>query len=247
MNAAQPLITPGRKTKGRNNIPIKSTDVFKSIVANLEQHKLTTFSVLHIAQSNMVQHRRVYDFFNLMTSLGVCKVASKGNLEWIGIDKAETSISDFYDELEVHALSSNFSLTFNLVSSPSLGNLAYHVIGLFLYLNMETLSLKQISRVFHDGKSDIRSLERRLYLVLSFLEVINLIKRSVQVGHYTLHVNREFMIKKAWEKRKEAIKISNLVSIESLLSHSDKALIHDAYKYRQRCFFEVMYKYFLNK
>ena len=239
INSSVQMLSATHKKKSKNQIQVKSTDVFKSIVKNLEMNKLCIFNVLKVAQSHIIQRRRVYDFFNLMTALGVCKVASKGKMKWMGIEQSENTISNFYDDIEVASLTKSFEMTFNLGTSPSLGNLALYVISLFLYLNMNTLSLKQISKVFYDGKSDIRSLERRLYLALSFLEVINIIEHSDRVSHFTLKINREKLIEKAWQARKKSLNMNNEMNIEGLLSHTSMPMINEIYERRQKKFIEV--------
>ncbi|OHT13280.1 hypothetical protein TRFO_16599 [Tritrichomonas foetus] len=175
-------------------------------------------------------------FFNMLTTLGVCKVIKKGQLAWISLKEVHKVLARNYEKLEMLAISSTFEDIFILEPSPSLGSIALKFIGLFLYLNVDTLSVKQVAKVFHDGKTDIKSLERRLYMVLNFLEVIDIVKHSDRVGQYKLIINRESILNPAWAMRQ--ISQTNTIgfTIESLLSRPNLFHIRIIYENRRELF-----------
>ncbi|OHT16822.1 hypothetical protein TRFO_12901 [Tritrichomonas foetus] len=226
-NASSPI---HHKRKAKKASPMCLSDVLKDIIEQNDKSKPQPFAIMAIAYQYNIEHRRIYDFFNLLTALGVCKIISKGQLSWVGLSEIENTLSNFYEQIEIDSLSKSFSEIFNLGVSPSLGLLALNFFGLFLFLNVKTLSVKQVSKIFHNGKSDIRSLERRLYLALSFMEIVGVVMHPSKTGSYTLIIDRTKMIEKAWESRK---KKADLMSIENLLSKPDPALSNSIYNARR--------------
>ena len=220
--------------------PAKLSSVFSDIIKKYEKIKPRSISVMEIAREKNIQHRRLYDFFNLLTALGVCKMVQKGQLCWVGMDEIGITIKNWYANLEIQAINKGFTEIFNFGSSPSLGNLAMYFIGLYLYLNVETLSVKQAAAVFHDGKSDIRSLERRLYLVISCLEVIGMLRHSTKCGQYKLKINRQEIINYAWNVRRENALEELPIQIEGLLSRIGESFITGVYLNRSNLFSRIL-------
>ena len=231
-------LTSHKKRKIKKSHQMTLSEVLKDIIDQNERKKPQSFTVMGIAYKYNVEHRRVYDFFNLLTALGVCKVITKGQLSWVGLQEVEKTLISFYENIEIESIKKPLNELFNLGLSPSLGILALNFFALFLFLNVKTLSVKQVSKLFHNGKSDIRSLERRLYLALSFLEVVGIVMHPKKTGSYTLVIDRTQIVENALQKRSD---FSEITSLEHLLAKPVESLYVSLYSIRRMDYLYLTY------
>jgi hypothetical protein len=161
----------------------------------------------------------VYEFFNLLTSFGVCSPIERGQLAWQGLAEVPQAIETAYAEIEIASLTKTIDTVFKLDKSPSLGLIALRFLSLYLYLEVDTLSMRRVALLFHDRQSDIKTLQRRMYLVLSFMEVIGIVEHTKSVSEYRLILEPTTIVEKALKKRKEAGNESGPQLIDALLNH----------------------------
>jgi hypothetical protein len=172
-----------------------------------------------IAADYELQHRRVYEFFNLLSSLGVCSPIERGQLDWKGLAEVSQTLETVYTEIEIASLDKTIDAVFKMDKSPSLGLIALRFNSLYLYLGVETLSMRRVALLFHDGHSDLKTLQRRMYLVLNFLEVISAVEHTKSVSEYRLLLKPTDIVKKALKKRHETSNESCPQLIDALLNH----------------------------
>ncbi|OHT08732.1 hypothetical protein TRFO_04830 [Tritrichomonas foetus] len=225
-----------RRTITKTQQPLGISYVFRSVVKEYELRKPQNISIMNIAREHDVQHRRVYDFFNMLTSLGVCRVIERGRLAWVGLHEIENTLMKTYAHMEMTSLCECQASLFNAGTSPSLGTLALNFIGLYFFLGVEILSMRQAAKIFYDHQSDIKSLERRLYLVLNFLEVINVVAHTSKTSQYRLVINRERIVQYGLLARKNACQKLMVISVESLLNRVDSIYLSGIYIARQEEF-----------
>ncbi|OHS93026.1 hypothetical protein TRFO_40649 [Tritrichomonas foetus] len=214
-----------------------TSNVFRQLIYESEKYKPRNITIMAIAREYNIQHRRVYDFYNLLTALGVCKIMQKGQLSWVGLSAIEPTLMQAYASVEADSANKkDIKEVFNVGSSPSLGSLAINFIKMYFYLNVDTISMRKVSKIFHDGKADMKSLERRLYLVLNFLEIIGIVSHASKTGVYKLNIDRECIISYAWAMRKNATEATLDLSLECLLNRFDSTYLNTLYGVRQAVF-----------
>ena len=121
-----------------------------------------------------------------------------------------------YESIESRFSSTSIKTLFELGPSPSLGKICSKLLCLYLFLDVGTLQMKKVIKFLHYPRSDIKSLERRVYLVLSFLEVLDFIKKGHCRGEYILTMDTKWISQTGLDTR---MKNNSLVpsSLESLM------------------------------
>lgn len=219
------------------------TSTFRSMVMFFEtnkSHKLTVTSVSH--QFN-IQSRRVYDFFNVLTSLHVCCNQGKGIITWEGLSNMESAIVTHYAKLEIDSLVKPMTKVFSLGSSPSLGSIAMNILGLYFYLGVGALRIHDMSILLSERGSDIKSLERRMYLILSLLEALDVVTHSKSTSEYVLTLNINIITNNGLSIKKNYCLTNNISSVELLVSRIDSAYKRSLFMNRRLEF----YKNVINK
>lgn len=209
--------------------------VFKKLVRDFEQNPPHDINVMKTSKKYQIQHRRVYDFFNFLTYFNICKSVERKKLSWNGLDKFVTNIALFYSEVEVMSLTMPLSEIFNLGPSPSLGAIANRLVCLFLFMDTDILVFKKAALLFNGFSPDVKSLERRMYLVISFLEIIGVVEKSSKKSEFTLLLDRQPIISEAMKSRAAAQQPSPF-SVESILSKYSKAYYNELFSGRRKEF-----------
>jgi hypothetical protein len=192
-----------------------------------------SFSVLDVARAHRIPHRRAYDFFNFLTALGVCVSVARGSLRWIGVREVHESLVRAYSEIEVAACESDLRGIFGAGPSPTLGTLATKFASLFFFLGTNLLSIRRVARLFYDGVGDARSLERRLYLAVSFLEAVAVVEHTAKASEYRLVIHKHDIIDTAMRRRQDHLRTLSNGSLESLLSRYDERFMNRLHEERQ--------------
>jgi hypothetical protein len=198
---------------------------FKSIIRHFEDSPGCTFSVLDVARAHQIPHRRAYDFFNFLTSFGACATVSRGSVRWVGMRAIPEALADAYAQLEVTACSHGLRATFSAGQSPTLGALATKFACLFFFLGTNVLSIRTVAKLIHNGASDARSLERRLYLAVSFLESAMIVEHTPKPSEYRIVIDRTGIVDVAMAARKDHLSQARSMSFESLLSRYDERIL----------------------
>jgi hypothetical protein len=212
------------------------SEVFHSLVVRFEQEGDHAIVVRKIATEYGLQHRRVYEFFNLLTGLGVCSQIQRGHLSWDGLSKIPFAIEPVYTEIEANSLNKSIDAVFHLSKSPSLGLIALRFLSLYLYLGVNSLSIKRVAFLFIGGKAGIKSLQRRMYLVLNLLEVLGTVQHAKAVSEYRLLLDTTTIFENAMKKRKQLSLDSPPELIETLLSRYRPEFLVQLHEQRMEAF-----------
>jgi hypothetical protein len=207
-------------------------ETFKQVIHDFEERRPQAFSILNVSKDYNIPHRRAYDFFNLLNSLGICSSIERGSLRWIGIAELARTIKELYAQMEVMAFDQTMLLLFATGPSPTLGMLASRFICLFFYLGVDVLSMRQAAKLFHNRSSDIKSLERRMYLVLSFLEALGTVTHTAKTSEYQLMIERKDVVEYAMTRKRQFSADRFAASVESLLNRYDKRFLGHLYQRR---------------
>ncbi|OHS99515.1 hypothetical protein TRFO_34067 [Tritrichomonas foetus] len=211
------------KRKYKNSHSLVS--VFQNIVHDYEERHPNDIAIMKVAKTNNIQHRRVYDFFNMLTSLNICQYLIKGKLSWVGLSSLTQTLQESYTKLECESIDIPMDTLFCVGASPSLGTLALKFLCLYIYLGVNTLLLKNVSMLFHDPRADIKSLERRIYLVLNFLEVIGAVSHTSKAGEYKLNLEVSSIIFLAMETKQKIFTNRGMPTLECLLNRLSRSYI----------------------
>lgn len=196
------------------------SETYKQIIREFEEKKPSNISIVNIAKEYGIQHRRVYDLFNLLTALEVCQNVERGKLAWLGLSNITNVIKTAYAKIEIASLTKTTSQLFSLGPSPSLGSIAKHFISMYLFFDVDTLLLRQVSTIFHDPRADIKSLERRMYLVLSFLEIMGIVAHTMKANEYKIVIDLSDIKEYAIVQKRNFVKTRSPLSLENLLNNT---------------------------
>lgn len=209
------------------------SSVFKTIFDEFSVTHPMDISIMSVVQTYDIQHRRVYDFFNLLTSLGVCHSVVRGRLAWVGVHAVNKTVKDLYVSIEAASIDRSMRSLFCVGPSPSLGAIATRLMCLYIFLGVDTLVLKQISAVLHDPRADKKSLERRMYLVLSFLEVIGVVSHTMKTSEYKLLMDVSEIAEEGMAARQAMAQTRCPYCTEALLSTLPRSYMTSCYRQRR--------------
>ena len=218
------------------------TDILRKIIRKYEKTKSRNINVMNISRKYNLQHRRVYDLFNLLTALRVCKSIERGKIAWVSSSEAIKTIANEYQKIEIDSLSKSMKQIYEVDQSPNLGVLGTKFLSLYLFLDVQVISLKGAILLFYNPiKQDLKNLERRCYLVLGMLEVIGLITHMKRKGEYKLAIDIAYLKEEALQKKKLYAQEHFPFSIEAQLNTLDRSYIASLDQRRREEFQKLMY------
>jgi hypothetical protein len=104
---------------------------------------------------------------------------------------------------------------------------------LFLFLGVEVLSIRKAARLVSGTGADRKSLDRRMYLAVSFLEAAMIVQHSDRPSEYRLVIDRSLIVEEAMRMRQAHILQMGSAFLESLLSRYDTPFMTQLYARRQ--------------
>jgi hypothetical protein len=209
------------------------SDTFKLLIRKFESSPPVSFSVLEVAHAYNIPHRRAYDFFNFLTSFGVCTSIARQSLNWNGLESIRQALTEAYAQIEIDSYDLHIRELFAVGRSPTLGSLAKKFACLFFFTGEEVLSIRVVARLIDDGLGDGRSLERRLYLAVSFLEAVMLVEHTARRSEYRIVIDRREIMETAMKRRQEHFAGIANGSFESLLNRYDQRFLNKLYADRR--------------
>ena len=112
---------------------------------------------------------------NFLVSLGVCFKSDDNCFGWVGLDNISDTIYRIAMENEKRSFIEDSNNLFNGGISPTIGNLAHKIIGIYIYYGEQQMNLKIIASIIAPMEEKARPILRRLYLVAFFLEQIGIL------------------------------------------------------------------------
>jgi hypothetical protein len=100
------------------------SDSFRLLVCKFAISPPASFSVLDVVRAHGIPHRRAHDFFNLLTSFGVCPATGRHRLAWIGLNAIRLSLTDACVQLDIDSRDRSVRELFAAGPSPMRGSLA---------------------------------------------------------------------------------------------------------------------------
>jgi hypothetical protein len=195
---------------------------------------------MEVAQAHDIPHRRAYDFFNFLTSFGVCSSTGARLLSWVGLSSIRETLAVAYAEIEVNTCDGDIQSVFCVGRSPTLGLLARRFVCLFFFLGVRTLSIRKATRFLTAKGSDSKSLDRRMYLVVGFLEALDIVQHTEQPSEYAIVIDHTVIMEQGMRDRRRRLALMNDTGVESLLSRHNQAFMNILYSQRQAEFDHIL-------
>lgn len=189
---------------------------FKEMIVAFEMKKPNNLTVQGVSAEFQLQSRRVHDFFNILVALEVCSTNDQHTIRWNGVDCARETIAKTYIEFE--AGNQEFINWFSIGESPTLGLIATRFMCLYFALGVTKLPMHSVSSLFSGSITMKRSLERRMYLVLSILELLGFITHVRRTGRYILAFDPADIIDRAIQAKHKKLQKKIGPQIEFLLN-----------------------------
>lgn len=230
-----PIPRPERTLKQSSPI----TEIFAQMINDFEATRPHNINIMNVAGRYNIQHRRAYDLFNLLTSLKVCRSVERGRIAWNSLADAVKTVANEYIKLETESLTKSTRELFDMGPSPSLGIIATRFMSLFIYLGVDKITLRQALPLFRNEKCDVKSLERRLYLVLGMLELMNLLTHSKRTGEYGIVPSVTSIRERAMRKKHAVAMKTNPECLEATLSKLGEPYINRLLELRREDYQEL--------
>ena len=203
-----------------------ATSNFNKFVDHMFEYlsALTTINIVCIADQYYIEKRRLYDLFNFLVSLDICRRTSSHNYIWQGISGLNTVIYNICLTTETEIAHNGAKTFFDVGASPTIGTLTHKLLGAFLFFGQNELSIKKLANLFVHDHGNIKPLLRRLYLVTFFLEKIGLMKHSELIGFYQLNYDADQIRIKVLETMRDK-GLFGANTFEATLSRLDKGFL----------------------
>jgi hypothetical protein len=141
-----------------------------------KEHRISMLS-----QISGIKRRRIYDILNVLESIGCCKRTDLDQLEWLGLERAESVIS---------GLASAFLTTFSGLALESVfpcpcsvgtSDLTISFLKLFFGTGATTIDLRVASQFFSRGTPRYKTTLCKLYQITYMLSAIDVTRKTGNV------------------------------------------------------------------
>ena len=193
------MVTHGQKQESRFASQVRR------ILYYCRSNPRKLIKIHELAEQEKCEKRRLYDLFCVLCSLGLCQKTVDKLYSWKGDENMLNTIQAEYEKIEHLSFRTELADIFQLGESPPIGQLALNMVTIFLYFGEKELSLKQVCFVMCKNKSRMEPLLRRLYLAAFFLEQVNVLTHSYQIGSYQVSLDIDWFSKTTFQHLAENI------------------------------------------
>lgn len=158
----------------------------QQIIAGHSDKRGEVVNIGSIAAEVNVEKRRIYDLFNFLASLNICKRMSPQSYLWIGMEEMMKKLRALFIDCETrYQIGENLEVRFEENSSPTIEELTIKLLMVFMYYMGTPLNLRVVASLLAPNQEKERPMLRRLYLVTYFMEQVGLVTHHSNVGSYT--------------------------------------------------------------
>lgn len=170
--------------------------VVQQIIASHSDKRGEVVNIGNIAAEVNVEKRRIYDLFNFLASLNICKRMSPQSYLWIGMEEMGKKLKALFIECETrYQNGEEMDVRFEENSSPTIEELTIRLLIVFMYYLGTPLNLRVVASLLAPNQEKERPMLRRLYLVTYFMEQVGLATHHSNVGSYTaIFCTDEFLV-----------------------------------------------------
>lgn len=228
------------KSKKGKILPAKRNMDFSEFIDHLirkyENKPGSMIQINSLSSESSIEKRRLYDLLNVLVACDICDKTDSHNYIWKSINNKINAVEQISYDLENKAIH-HYTVEdiFILPDSPSIGLITTRFIGVFLYLNINSLNIRDAALAMATDETHFKPILRRLYLVAYLLERIGLFKHSQKIGEYQL----DFDIQATCIKSLEDLARNQIIpadSIEYQLNRFDEHYLQTKFKSRRENF-----------
>lgn len=170
--------------------------VVQQIIAGHAEKRGEIVNIGSIAAEVKVEKRRIYDLFNFLASLNICKRMSPQSYLWIGMEEMAKKLKALFVDCETkYQNGGHMEVKFAENSCPTIEELTIKLLIVFMYYMGTPLNLRVVASLLAPNPEKERPVLRRLYLVTYFMEQVGLITHHSHVGSYTaIFCTDEFLV-----------------------------------------------------
>ena len=200
--------------------------IVQNVIKRCKMNPGECLKVNEIADAEGCEKRRLYDLFNVLCSVGLCFKTVDKMYIWYGEKNMMKTLKEEYLRAEVLTFSRDMWSIFIMPESPPIGHLALTIIIIYLFFGSKEMALKQICLIMAQRKAKMSRLLRRLYLAAFFLEQINVLSHTSQIGSYKILIDTDSIIQSAFDELKLRNYLPSL-SVAAQLNRIDKSYVND--------------------
>jgi hypothetical protein len=158
--------------------PMTEALVLKRLVRHLESHPHSPISIDSLAHEFDIKRRGLYDFITICSTFDICRRITHNSLEWCGISRSIPILKTIRLECRQEPPDRSLKEIFNYSLDASLQRIAVAVIKLFFMLKLKFLDLRKVSRLLAQKNMKYQTMLRKLYTVVSGLEVARIVHKT---------------------------------------------------------------------
>lgn len=164
------------KKKKAKKTSITETFNVKEAVNEMEKNIGKKFTLNYFCEKYNIKRRVLFDFLSIMNGLTICTRYSNDDFQWNGI-KLDHKFVSTINKTFLNS-SRPLKLLFNCSEKIGLNVICFHLISLFLYLDLHILDLRKVAKIFASPGTPQKTMLRKLYTISSSLETIGFISRT---------------------------------------------------------------------
>ena len=161
------------------------------LIQKNEKRPDQTIQINRLSFEHGIEKRRLYDLMNVLVACNICIKTDVHNYRWTSLGNARDTVQRISLELEFKSLETPVSDLFILPNSPPIGLMTTMFIGAFLFFNLASMNIRDISMLMASDAAHYKPILRRLYLVAFLLERLGLFKHNQKMGDYEITVDVE--------------------------------------------------------
>jgi hypothetical protein len=151
------------------------------LIGELDNRILQPVAIAALASRFSIKTRRVYDFVNVLSSLGCCRKSGYDHVIWLGRDHLPDCIRQLRNSREIENPDRSLSDLFPVTGCVGIGNLSVSLMLMFHALRVNHLDLRLVSNFFSRETQRYKSTLCKLYQITLLLCSAGILKRTAQV------------------------------------------------------------------
>jgi hypothetical protein len=164
--------------ESKTYIPNESLPL-KNLITVLEKgSRDKQYNITFLCESNNVKRRALYDFIVIASAFHACYRKTNNEFEWRGLRVFQEAIPTMAKQFETECVSQSILTLFDCSNQPTLAKLAVSLIQLFAYLHENIIDIRQAAKLFAQKGAKYKTMLRKLYTVISCLEVADVVSRT---------------------------------------------------------------------
>lgn len=187
---------------------------FQRLIQDL-QHERSHISIDQLVRRKNYDKRRLYDLFNVLTTVGICAKLEPKHFAWLGDDSVHDTCRAMAVDLELKCVVDKDDISVLRVDDNShLSVIVTKFIQSFFYFGKDIVDVQDISLCMARSPGRSKLILRRLYLISQILEEVGVMQHTLARGKYKLCMDVLGIVKQAFRQ----LLSGNKLPIESVLA-----------------------------